>query len=212
MSLRIKTLASFVNIMDKVADVGCDHAYLAIYLAENNSCQSILATEINPHSYQNASQNIKHANLEDKIKLFLTDGIKDIASNEVDTLIIAGLGTHTILQIIKDAQAKNIKKLIIQSNNDLYLLRSSLKKRGFYLTKEKVLKEKDIWYTIDVFTLTKYKQTNLINYWGIKEPLNKKYLQENYHHLQSLNNKVTFKDLKRKLNILYQIYLIKKYL
>ena len=35
-SNRLKSLAKFVNINDKVIDVGCDHALLDIYLIKNN--------------------------------------------------------------------------------------------------------------------------------------------------------------------------------
>ena len=212
MSLRIETLASFVHVNDKVVDVGCDHAYLAIFLAYNKACKKVVATEINPFAYEIALKNIKKVHLEKDIKLTLTDGLKDLEVDEVDTAVIAGMGTHTILQILKEAKNKGLKKLIIQSNNDLYLLRSRLKKRDYYLTQEKIIKEKDIWYTIDVFTLNKQKQTNLLNYWGIKDCLNKKYYQDMYTNLKKLNQKISYKNLKRKLEIYYQLYLLKKYL
>ena len=33
---KLKVIANLINPQDKVIDIGCDHAYLAIYLKENN--------------------------------------------------------------------------------------------------------------------------------------------------------------------------------
>ena len=36
---KLKTIASLIDKNDTVLDIGCDHAYLAIYLKQNNLCK-----------------------------------------------------------------------------------------------------------------------------------------------------------------------------
>ncbi|MBO4341461.1 MAG: tRNA (adenine(22)-N(1))-methyltransferase TrmK, partial [Clostridia bacterium] len=43
---RLITAASFVRPGSRVADIGTDHAYLPIYLAENKIAGRIIATDI----------------------------------------------------------------------------------------------------------------------------------------------------------------------
>ena len=63
------------------------------------------------------------------------------------------MGTYTIVGILYNnlSKLKNIKNLIIQSNNDLDFLRYKLKKIGFIITKEQLVEEGNIIYTIIKF-------------------------------------------------------------
>ena len=77
LSKRLEAVATLVDIGAKVIDVGCDHAYLDIYLTLNNDNKCI-ATDINRNALSIAEANIKKYNLEDKIETKLTDGLKDL--------------------------------------------------------------------------------------------------------------------------------------
>ena len=47
---KLKAIASFINTQDTVVDIGCDHAYLAIYLKENKLCKNVYASDINENA------------------------------------------------------------------------------------------------------------------------------------------------------------------
>ena len=47
LSKRLTSLANLVSSSDIVADIGCDHALLDIYLIKNNILPKILVTDIN---------------------------------------------------------------------------------------------------------------------------------------------------------------------
>ena len=47
---KLKAIASFINKHDTVIDIGCDHAYLAIYLKENKLCKNVYASDINQNA------------------------------------------------------------------------------------------------------------------------------------------------------------------
>lgn len=151
-SNRLKTVASFVLDNSYVIDVGCDHALLSIYLVKNKKNIKVIASDINELPLKGARENIKKYEVEDLITIVKQDGIESIDKN-VDTLILSGMGTSTILDIVfrdKD-KLKNIKRIIVSSNNDYYDLRYNFSKNGFYIVDEEIVCEKGKYYPIIVF-------------------------------------------------------------
>ena len=73
---KLKAIASFINTQDTVVDIGCDHAYLAIYLKENKLCKNVYASDINENALNIAKTNIQEHNLD--IETILSDGFKNI--------------------------------------------------------------------------------------------------------------------------------------
>ena len=147
---RLSKVASFIDKDDKLIDVGCDHGYLGIYLKENNLVNDLLLTDINENALNNAINNINNKKLD--IKTILTDGLENIDLSKYNAISISGMGTFNILKILDNKDLSNINKLIIQSNNDIDLLRSSLIKYGYYLKDEITIMENDIYYVICLFT------------------------------------------------------------
>ena len=47
LSVRLKTIANFVQKNARVCDVGTDHGYLSIYLKCKGIAQSVIATDLN---------------------------------------------------------------------------------------------------------------------------------------------------------------------
>ncbi len=211
-SLRLKTIASFVEKKDKVADIGCDHAFLSIYLIKNKLCKCVIATDIHQNALENAKKNIQKEHLTKKIPTVLSDGLKNIVDEDIDTLVISGMGTSTILHILEDVDSKKIKKLILQSNNDLYLLRTSLEKKGYYLCKEKVIYEKGHYYVVEIFTQNCSILTKREKYFGLYDVSNKEYYNYLNKKLHFVYKKIHFRHIKAKFGVLFKILLLKKYL
>ena len=122
-SKRLKTIADMVDT-NIIYDIGCDHAYLDIYLAKNKNTNCI-AVDISEDVIINASKNVKKENLNHKIEVKLNNGLDGLIIEDSATVILSGLGTNNILKIISDNQIKNI---IIQSNDNIPLLRSIMNK------------------------------------------------------------------------------------
>lgn len=206
-SERIKKIASLISKEDKVLDIGCDHCYLGIYLIKNKILNKIIASDIHEKVLESAKLNVQKYNYEKNIKLILTDGFNNI-NEYFDTVVMAGMGTNTILHILA-TKNDNIKKLIIQSNNDLYLLRNELYKKGFYLDSEIVLYEKKHYYIVGCFTKNYRKYQKREMYFGLYNENYKEYYHYLYNKLKEIKK---YKPIKEKINILYQMYLLKKYL
>lgn len=212
-SLRLNAIASFISPLDKVADIGCDHAYLSIYLAETNRCQKIIATDINKNALESARKNIQRKKMDTKIQTYLSDGLKNVEDKEIDTIVISGVGTSTILHILDNIENFSIKKLVLQSNNDLPNLRKKVRKQGFYLQKEKVVWEKNHFYTIGVYTKKKRRLTIREIRFGIYDASNKSYYTSIYNDLLSVAKKLNYKkQFINKLKLKWEMFLLKNYL
>lgn len=151
-SNRLKTIGDFVNSNDKVIDVGCDHALLSIYIYLNKT-KNIIASDINSNPLKEAHKNLCKYNLNDKLELKISNGLECFEGNEFDTIVIAGMGGMTIIDILNSGIKKlyNTKKIIIQSNKDIPKIRKFIVKLGYIIDNEKLIKENNIIYTIIVF-------------------------------------------------------------
>lgn len=157
LSNRLKAIVKFVDKKDCIVDVGCDHGYLSIYLVENKLVKKVIASDINQNALNSAINNIKKSNLD--IETVLSDGIKDVNLKGINTLVISGMGTSTILHILSDSsKLKNINKLLLQSNNDHEDLRRNLNKMGYCLEDETYTFDKGKWYVTCKFV--KSNKTN----------------------------------------------------
>lgn len=206
-SKRLKAITSYVAKDDKVVDVGCDHGLLSIYLIENNLVSKVIASDVNENALKNAISNIEKRNLH--IKTVLSDGIEKIDLNDINTLIISGMGTSTILHILHDnKKLKKINKLIIQANNDHYILRENLNEKGYYLKEESYTYDKNKWYVTSLFVKSDNKNTIDVLKYGFlnNEEYNDYLLKKNYEILK----KIPFSSFKAKFNRFKEIRNIKK--
>lgn len=136
-SNRLKTLAKYTDKNDKIIDIGCDHALLDIYLVKNKLVDSLIVSDIHESALEAGKSNIKKNRLSKKITARLGSGLEVLNDNDdVDTILISGMGSSTIINILNNSYIDNINKLILQSNNDHFELRSKVISLGFYITAE----------------------------------------------------------------------------
>lgn len=160
-SNRLKLIADLVPKNTRVVDVGCDHALLDIYLTLKFNCECV-ATDVNQNALDIAINNIKKYNLENKIKTILSDGVDDVLLNRDDCIVLSGMGTKTILDILSSRSIEN-QYILIQSNTDIELLRKSMFKNGYYVVDEDVVVEKKKFYPTILYCKGKEK-CNLSNF------------------------------------------------
>lgn len=170
-SSRIQKIASLITKDNIVIDIGTDHAYLPIYLITKLGFNKIIATDISQNVLKQAIANIQKYHLEDKIKIYCTDGLKDI-NEKYDTIVIAGMGTNTIKNILGNGVLCN--EIILQSNNELPNLRLFMQDLGYKIIKEEVVLEKGKYYVIIKYHEGKEKLSYEDIYFGKHQ--NKEYL------------------------------------
>ena len=191
---KLKAIASFINTQDTVVDIGCDHAYLAIYLKENKLCKNVYASDINENALNIAKHNIKEHNLD--IETILSDGFKNIANTNIDTAVISGMGTNSILDIIRYAP-QNINKYILCSHNNLDILRKKLYEHKLYIESEIAIYEHKKYYVIMLVTKNYQKENRLSLKYG--RSYDKEYLSYLLKKEQEVLNRIPKRKIKKRL-------------
>lgn len=151
-SKRLLSLVKYVDANDKIIDIGCDHALLDIYLVNNGFVETIIVSDIHEKALNSGVENIKKEGLENKIFARLGNGLEVLNEEDnINTIIISGMGSNTILNILNNKYTNKLNKLIIQSNNDHYLLRTGICKLGFKIIKEDYIFDNGKYYINIVF-------------------------------------------------------------
>lgn len=150
MSKRIEKIASYVKNGIGVADVGTDHAYLPILLAQRGYIGNIFATDINSGPLKKAENDILRAGLEEKITLLLCDGLDACMPELIDTIVIAGMGGDTIVAILDKAEwcSREDITLILQPVTKPEILRYWLVNNDFYISSDDYIEDNGIIYQI----------------------------------------------------------------
>ena len=149
LSKRLQVCAGFVAPGERVADIGCDHGYLGIYLLLENTAVSVIAADINPGPLQAAVINSEKYGVRDKMRFFLSDGVQSIP-RDFDTLVFAGVGADTMISVLEGAPWLKCDKyrLILQCQSKTPILRQYLSKNGWRITEETVLRDGKFLYTV----------------------------------------------------------------
>lgn len=148
-SRRLLACCDFVRPGDRVADIGCDHGYLSIYLLHHNIAASAIAADINEQPLQSAVVNAERFGVRDRITFYLSDGVRNIP-RDFDTLVCAGMGGDTMVSILSTAPwLKNDSyRLILQCQSKTPMLRKYLAENGFAIRQETVLRDGRFLYTV----------------------------------------------------------------
>ncbi|MBF8981982.1 SAM-dependent methyltransferase [Lutibacter sp. B2] len=207
---RLLKVSEFVKNGEMVADVGTDHAYIAVYLVENEISKKVIATDVNEGPLNSANKNIKLYGFENNIETRLGNGLEKIKPNEVDTVIIAGMGGLLIRDILLGYPnvTKSIDKFVLQPMVAQDELREWLVNNGFCIVDEALVREEHRIYEIMVVKKGKQEVNDNI-YFEIgqklienKDPLLEEYIQMKINKYQKIMDNLlnqTTENAKRKL-------------
>ena len=118
LSMRLRAIAGMVTKGNRLADVGCDHGYLSIWLVSEKTVPSAIAMDVRPGPLSRARENISRYGLEDYIETRLSDGLTKLEPGEGDTLVIAGMGGPLMERIRRkvlsndESGAKRIRRTV----------------------------------------------------------------------------------------------------
>ena len=150
LSNRLLACCDFVHSGDRVADVGCDHGYLGIYLLKNEIASSVIESDINEMPLESAKANAAKFGTLGKTTFCLSNGVQNIP-RDFDTLVCAGMGADTIMSIIHNSAEwlKDPKyRLILQCQSKRPELRQWLSDEGFRINRETLAKDGKFVYSI----------------------------------------------------------------
>ncbi len=147
---RMKCIADMVTPGKRVADIGCDHALISIYLADAGISDTILAMDVNEGPLRSAEKNILQHGVSDKVLTRLSDGFSALKENETDAAIISGMGGMLIVDILKVGLSKlnDGYELILSPQSDIFEVRHFLRINRFSIIDEKMLLEDGKFYNV----------------------------------------------------------------
>ncbi len=150
LSSRLLAVCRMAEYRRNAADIGCDHGYVSIYLAENNLADRVFAMDVNNGPLLRAKENIEAYGYGERIETRLSDGLSGLSLYEADYAVIAGMGGKLIESIIRNSHAiaEKMDYLIISPHSDLPHVRTFLAENGYEIIDEDIVLEDDKFYQI----------------------------------------------------------------
>lgn len=148
---RLETIYDMVKEPCVVADIGCDHGLLPITLVRKGKCKKAYACDVNPGPLSRAKQAIEQAGMQELVIPVLSDGIRDV-TEDVTTLVIAGMGYDTITTILQDGMHKmsQFQQIVVQCNGHVDEFRRWLSNNHFVIDDERLMKDRHYYQMISM--------------------------------------------------------------
>lgn len=196
---RLSSCLQYTKGFNKLADIGTDHALLPIVAITEGFVLNALAIDNKIGPFGIAYNNVKQHKVSDKITVLLGDGIEKI-DDEVDVVVISGMGGNLISNILQNHSCRFVKRFILQPNNDPEKIRMILNSIGYHIVDELVINEHNKLYDLIIIEPGKAVYSPLEMLFG---PVNLKMkshyfvfrIQKEIERLNSLLNKVN--DIER---------------
>lgn len=187
---RLACIASLVPEGARLADVGTDHGYLPVYLLQQGKIKSAIASDLRSEPLAHAKRSAKEYGVEDKIDFRLCSGLDAILPDEVDTVVIAGMGGELIVKLLEAAAwtRERALTLILQPQSKPEVLRKWLAEKGYSFTNETLVRDKGTLYAVLCLTAGKGEALSEVEaHVGVlleKDPLYGEFLDERITKLE----------------------------
>jgi len=149
---RMCALLALTPKCEVAADVGCDHAYLAVYWLARGLCARAVAADVSDHAVARARANLARCGYADRADCVAGDGLAALTAVErVDVVALAGLGADTIRAILEDGDAYLAEQkpvLLLAPNRDPDLLRTWASRHRYAIDKERLAREGRRFYVV----------------------------------------------------------------
>lgn len=203
---RLKQIGDLVDANSFCLDVGCDHAFLDIYLVQLEKNIRMVASDIGEGPLAQAKENIKKYQLEEQIETRRGNGL-DTYSKDIDTIIISGMGGRSMIGIFKAhlEVLKIVDTIILSPNNYQEDVKRFLTKCGFIICCEVLVKDGKYIYQIIKFQRGRKKYSKKEYFFGPKLLENKNSLFLEYYQREKTSREIL-------LQILPKNYRVKKFM
>ncbi|WP_430785220.1 tRNA (adenine(22)-N(1))-methyltransferase [Virgibacillus flavescens] len=151
-SNRLKKITSYLEPGSYFADIGSDHAYLPCYVCLRDPMAKAIAGEIVEGPFNSAISTVKSFKMEAAVDVRLGDGLSVLENDEVEQIVIAGMGGSLIKTILANGIEKlgTVNRIIVQPNVDAKAVRKWFYLHNYEITNEEVVEENDHYYEIVV--------------------------------------------------------------
>lgn len=150
LSKRMQSVADMIQPCDAVGDIGCDHAFVSIYLVEQRRAKRVIASDVRRGPIAIAKRNIEAMNLSDQIEIRMGDGLDTIVPGEVNAVVLAGMGGMLMIDILERGEevVTRCDQLVLQPQSDIEKVRRYLAEKGYHLADEQMLIDAGKYYNL----------------------------------------------------------------
>lgn len=150
LSKRMQSVADMIQPCDAVGDIGCDHAFVSIYLIEQHRTKRVIASDVRRGPIAIAKRNIEAMNLTDQIEIRMGDGLDTIVPGEVNAVVLAGMGGMLMIDILERGEevVTRCDQLVLQPQSDIEKVRRYLAEKGYHLADEQMLIDAGKYYNL----------------------------------------------------------------
>lgn len=142
LSKRLRAVAGLVPPMKRVADIGCDHGYMSIFLLREGIAERVIAMDVNAGPLGRAWENIEKYGYADRIETRLSDGADALFPGEAEVLLLSGMGGKLTLSILKRAiERLGALTFVLQPQSEIALVRRTLFAWGYETADEDFVTE-----------------------------------------------------------------------
>lgn len=157
LSNRLQAVADLLDCHEGIADIGCDHGFVSIYLIESKKASWCLAMDVNKGPLERAREHVIEKRLSTYIETRLSDGARAIqfitkedgtVKLEVEAALIAGMGGRLMIQILKDSLNKfiSMEEFVLQPQSEIGKVRQFVREIGYHIAKEDMILEDGKFY------------------------------------------------------------------
>lgn len=146
LSKRLSVIFNMIPDNSRVADIGTDHAYLPVALFLSGKTKNIIACDIKEKPLSLARTNLDKSGCS-FVQTRLGNGLEPINDNEVDCVVIAGMGGEVISDILNASPLKQNADILflLQPMTRAGILRSWLYSNGFSFCETAVCDNKKVY-------------------------------------------------------------------
>lgn len=144
---RLETIIERMPVSGCIADIGCDHAYVAIEAVRRGKAARALACDVRKGPLQQAAEHILCAGLAGKIETRLSDGLEKVAPGEAGCVIIAGMGGPLMERILQGRLA-DFAHFVLSPQSEIPHFRRFLLAEGMQIDEETMLIDEGKYYVI----------------------------------------------------------------
>lgn len=144
---RLETIIERMPDSGCLADIGCDHAYVAIEAVRRGRAARALACDVRKGPLQQAAEHILCAGLAGKIETRLSDGLEQVAPGEADTVVVAGMG-GPLMERILQGRLGDFAHFVLSPQSEIPHFRRFLLAEGMQIDEETMLIDEGKYYVI----------------------------------------------------------------
>lgn len=150
LSPRLLAVAGLVRQGAVLADIGCDHGYLPVYLLQNEKIIRAVASDIHEGPLSSCKQLVYKEGMENQVQLVLSDGLKNIGKDAYTDACFCGMGGELIACILDASKAhfSAEKHYIFNPMTHPEILRKYLCENGFEIKQDFIVREQNHYYSI----------------------------------------------------------------